>query len=117
MLSGLACCLVVAFNQTGEAIPLTIAGVFWLFFVLGILLLTRNYVEVWKDVLYIRPLIGSGMNRYGYQSSKDFVIENDVVFLINNDTRQKLPVSLWLVDKRGWTAFLEWIKASQKDVE
>lgn len=116
MLGGLACCLVVAFNQTGEPIPLVIVGVFWLFFVLGILLLTRNYVELWKNVLYIKPLIGSGMKRYSYQSSKNFIVENDVVFLINNDTRQKLPVSLWVVDKRGWTAFLEWINAGQKDI-
>ncbi|MBK9778780.1 MAG: hypothetical protein IPP55_01820 [Anaerolineales bacterium] len=113
MLSGLSCCLVVAFNQTGEAIPLAIVGVFWLFFVLGILLLTRSYVEVWKEILIIKPLIGSGVKRYSYQSSKDFSIEEDEVLLINNGTRQKLPVSKWLVDKRGWTSFLEWIKAGQ----
>ena len=117
MLSGLACCLVVAFNQTGEAIPMAIVGGFWLFIVLGILLLTRSYVEIWKDILLIKPLIGSGVKRYEYQSSKDFFIENNVVFLINNDTRQKLPVSLWLADKRGWVAFLKWIKTGQKDIE
>lgn len=115
MLSGLACCLVAAFNQTGEKLPFAIVGAFWLFVVLGILLLTRSYVEVWKDILFVKPLIGSGVKRYVYQSSKDFSIENQDVFLTNNGIRQKLPVSTWLVDKNGWTSFLEWIRKGQKN--
>ena len=115
MMSGLSCCLVAAFSQTGETVPPVVVGVFWLFIVFGILFLTRSYVEVWKDALLIKPLIGLGVKRYVYRSAKDFSIEKDEVYLINSDTRQKLPISIWLVDKRGWTSFLEWIKAGQKD--
>ena len=117
MMSGLSCFLVVAFNQTSETVPPVVVGVFWLFIVFGILFLTRSYVEVWKDAFLIKPLIGLGVKRYVYRSAKDFFIEKDEVYLINSDTRQKLPISIWLVDKRGWTSFLEWIKAGQKDVQ
>lgn len=115
MLSGLACCFVVAFNQTGETVPAVVVSSFWLFIVFGILFLTRSYVEVWKDSLLIKPLLGSRGKRYDFQSAKDFSIEKDDVFLINKGTRQKLPVSSWLVDKRGWKSFLEWVKAGNRE--
>lgn len=115
VLSGLPCCLVAAFNQADETVPLVFVGAFWLFVVFGVLFFTRTYIEVGKGILLIKPLIGTGVKRYGYQSAKDFSVEKDDVFLIENGVRQKLPVSNWLVDKRSWTSFLKWIEAGNQN--
>jgi len=117
MLILLNCCLTAAFVQIDGAAPPAFAGFFWVSILYGILLLTRNYIEIGKGTLLIKSLTGLRTKRYVYRSVNDFSIEKDRVFIMNNGTRQKLPVALWLVDKRGWASFLDWIKAGDQENE
>lgn len=117
MLGGLNCCAAVIFVRADEAIPTVFVGSFWMLVLLGALFFTRSYVEIRKDSLLIKPLIGSWAKRYGFQSAKDFSIEGRDVFVMHNGARQKLPVALWLADRRGWASFLEWIKTGNGNEE
>ncbi len=114
MFDGLVCCLAGIFVRTDTAIPPALGGVFWLFLLLGILFLTRPYVEINRSNVFITPLLGLGTKTYPVQSAKDFSVDGKNVFVTSGGVRQRLPVSSWLVDLGGWISFLKWIETSNQ---
>jgi hypothetical protein len=104
------CCLGVVFVRTEEPTPAYVVGGFWLFFVSGVLLLTRNYMEVTDNTLAVKSFIGPGVKKYNFTSEKDFSVDGGNIFLLVNGERQKLPVSSWVADKSKWKAFIKWVE-------
>ncbi len=113
--AGLVCCLAVVFARTEqETFPPALVAGFWLFILVGILFLTRTYVEINQGNVFIKPLIGFGTKTYQIHSAKDFSVEGKDVFIMSADVRQRLPVAAWLVDPNGWASFIKWVETTNQ---
>jgi len=105
-----SCCLAVVFVRTDESTPPVDVAVFWLGLLIGILMLTRPYMEITQNYVVVKSPFGFVTRRYGFASAKDFSIESGKIYVLHDGLRQKLAVSSWMADKRGWISFIKWIK-------
>jgi hypothetical protein len=106
----LNCCLSTVFIRSGEAVPSGIVASFWITFVAGIFFLTRAYIEVTQNEIVVKSLIGFISKRVSFNSVKDFSVEGANIFVVSNGVRQKLGISSWVADKRGWSTMVKWIE-------
>src|SRR5687768_8352373 len=99
----LACLYLVIVLSGGKAGVLLTLAVVIIFF--GLIFLNGTYFILNENSLVLKALIGPASITYRFDSFKDFSIENNSLFLNQNGKRQKINISVWLVDEKGWQAF------------
>lgn len=116
MFDGLICCLTAAFVRMEEQVsyPAALTAGFWLFLLFGILLLTQPYVRVNPDGVVVKSLMGLRTESYPIRSARDLSVDDQDVYVTSNLERQRLPVSMWLVDRGGWNSFIKWIETAKQ---
>ncbi len=109
-----ACCLVAVSTQIGESVSPALVAAFWVCILLGVLFLAQTYVEIDPSHVFIKPLLGFRRRTFNVHSARDFSVEGKNVFVVSDGVRQKLPVSLWLVDRGNWASLLKWVETSNQ---
>lgn len=92
-------------------IPNGIVGL--ILILVGVLYLTRTYVEVSPTTLEVRAPIGRVAKRYTFSSLGALVIEDGKIFVTEGGQRTRVKLSRMLADKRDWQAFVRMIKQQQ----
>ena len=104
----LSCCLIVLSTQIKEkSIGAGFAGAFWICLIIGILMLSRDYIEITKDKIIVKTLIGLNSKTYPFSPDTQLVVENEKLFIVNNEIRQAIPLSVFTIDKRAWKELKE----------
>ena len=65
-------------------------------------MLSRDYIEITKDKIIVKTLIGFNSKTYPIRSDTQLAVENEKLFIVSNEIRQAIPVSVFMIDKRGW---------------
>ena len=73
----------------------------------GVLTLTRTYFEYDENSLTLHAILGPAKTVYDFSSLKDIELDGKKLFVMQDDTRKKIPVSAGMVNKEDWQIFLE----------
>ena len=98
-------CVFCSFEVTGKSSSAIGAPAFVLF-LFGILFLTRPYFILNDSSLVLCGLLGFGNTTYQISSIKELIIEKNNIYLNQNGKRQKINISIGMIDKKEWQAFL-----------
>ena len=95
---------VIALGGGETATPLTVGFTMILF---GVLTLTRKYFEYDENNLTLHAILGPAKTVYNFNSLKDIELDGKKLYVMQDDTRKKIPVSAGMVNKEDWREFLE----------
>ncbi len=80
----------------------------------GILFLTRTYFVLNEDGLVLYAILGPAKTVYKIQSLKDIEIENKTVYVTQEGKRTKIPIAVWMVEKKDWQAFVQKVNEAKQ---
>jgi hypothetical protein len=90
----------------------TLVTVGFIGILLGALFFTRTYCVLNEDSLVVNAILGPGKTIYEFESLKELVVEDNKIFLVQNGNRQKINISVWMIEKKDWLALQQKINQS-----
>lgn len=95
-----------AIALSGQKVCMALVAAF-ITILFGILFLTRTYFVLNEDSLVLYAILGPAKTVYKIQSLKDIEIENSTIFCTQDGKRKKIPITVWMVEKKDWQAFVQ----------
>jgi membrane protein CcdC involved in cytochrome C biogenesis len=104
-------CIFCSFELNGKSSSVVGTPAF-IFILFGILYFRRPYFILNDNSLVLCAILGFGNTTYPLNSSKVFEIENNNFYISQNGKRQKINITIGMIDKKEWQAFISKYKES-----